>query len=304
MDLENAVLLQELMAMREDKTEWRNRVFLLAKEKSALDLKLNSKEAQERAFLAHVDHLKAEVRDLKEQIARLTTTAMSATEGTTTMTPTTATTTTMNTGSSDTTRGTSGSGDARGDGGDISGDGGGRRVDSDSRTSSNEDNDGGGGTFADARYHQQQQQPPIRPHHQQKRQIPARSQANGVDDKGANNNPMTAELVAALRRETNLKARVNELVAALEKLTRNSEARHQQSADFVDDLKRANAALVTAFEKTKKKHIGKVKKMEAQIHAMAERHESTVDALKQRIALLEDCDEEEEDGEGFEHDLS
>lgn len=303
MDLENAVLLQELMAMREDKTEWRNRVFLLAKEKSALDLKLNSKEAQERAFLAHVDHLKAEVRDLKEQIARLTTTAMSATEGTTTMTPTTATTTTMNTGSSDTTRGTSGSGDACGDGGDISGDGGGRRVDSDSRTSSNEDNDGGGGTFADARYHQQQQQPPLRPHHQQQRQIPARSQANGVDDKGANNNPMTAELVAALRRETNLKARVNELVAALEKLTRNSEARHQQSADFVDDLKRANAALVTAFEKTKKKHIGKVKKMEAQIHAMAERHESTVDALKQRIALLEDCDEEEE-GEGFEHDLS
>ena len=53
----------------------------------------------------------------------------------------------------------------------------------------------------------------------------------------------TAELTEALRREANLKARVDELVSTLEKLTRNSEARHQQSADFVDDLKRANASL-------------------------------------------------------------
>ena len=31
-----------------------------------------------------------------------------------------------------------------------------------------------------------------------------------------------------------------ELVSALEKLSRNSELRHQQSAEFVNDLKKAN----------------------------------------------------------------
>ncbi len=42
------------------------------------------------------------------------------------------------------------------------------------------------------------------------------------------------------RREKKLKGRVQELVAALERLTKSSEVRHQQSAEFVNDLKRAN----------------------------------------------------------------
>lgn len=41
-------------------------------------------------------------------------------------------------------------------------------------------------------------------------------------------------------REKKLKARVQELVSALERLTKSSEIRHQQSAEFVNDLKRAN----------------------------------------------------------------
>ncbi len=41
-------------------------------------------------------------------------------------------------------------------------------------------------------------------------------------------------------REKKLKGRVQELVAALERLTKSSEVRHQQSAEFVNDLKRAN----------------------------------------------------------------
>ena len=43
-----------------------------------------------------------------------------------------------------------------------------------------------------------------------------------------------------MRREKRLKARIQELVMTLEKLQRNSEMRHQQSAEFVADLKRAN----------------------------------------------------------------
>ena len=48
------------------------------------------------------------------------------------------------------------------------------------------------------------------------------------------------DLADALRRERKLKARVQELVTTLEKLSRNAEIRHQQSAEFVSDLKRAN----------------------------------------------------------------
>ena len=111
-----------------------------------------------------------------------------------------------------------------------------------------------------------------------------------------------SELMEALRREANLKSRVDELVATLEKLTRNSEARHQQSADFVDDLKRANAALVAAFEKAKKKHVSKIKKMESQIVMMREKHENTVGVLRQRIAVLKQEEREEEEEEEEESD--
>lgn len=48
------------------------------------------------------------------------------------------------------------------------------------------------------------------------------------------------DLSEALQRERKLKSRVQELVVALEKLSRNSEIRHQQSAEFVSDLKKAN----------------------------------------------------------------
>ena len=43
-----------------------------------------------------------------------------------------------------------------------------------------------------------------------------------------------------IRREKKLKNRIQELVSTLEKLQKNSEMRHQQSAEFVADLKRAN----------------------------------------------------------------
>ncbi|KAL0607578.1 Colorectal mutant cancer protein, partial [Plecturocebus cupreus] len=77
-----------------------------------------------------------------------------------------------------------------------------------------------------------------------------------------------------LAKEKKLKARVQELVSALERLTKSSEIRHQQSAEFVNDLKRANSNLVAAYEKAKKKHQNKLKKLESQMMAMVERHET------------------------------
>lgn len=48
------------------------------------------------------------------------------------------------------------------------------------------------------------------------------------------------DLSEVLRREARLKVKVQELTAVLEKVSRNSDARQQQSAGFVNELKRAN----------------------------------------------------------------
>ena len=48
------------------------------------------------------------------------------------------------------------------------------------------------------------------------------------------------DLAEGLKREKRLKARVQELMVSLEKISKNADIRHQQSAEFVNDLKRAN----------------------------------------------------------------
>ncbi|XP_014456445.1 colorectal mutant cancer protein isoform X1 [Alligator mississippiensis] len=206
LDLENAVLMQELMAMKEEMAELKAQLYLLEKEKKALELKLSTREAQEQAYLVHIEHLKSEVEEQKEQRMR----SLSSTS--------------------------SSSKDKMG------------KECTDGTTASL--------TLAE-----------LRPY---------------------NENELAAELTNALRREKKLKARVQELVSALERLTKSSEIRHQQSAEFVNDLKRANSNLVAAYEKAKKKHQNKLKKLESQMMAMVERHETQVRMLKQRIALLEE----------------
>ena len=52
--------------------------------------------------------------------------------------------------------------------------------------------------------------------------------------------PGNSELEASLKRERKLKQRVEELVAALERLSDNAELSQQQAAHFVNELKRAN----------------------------------------------------------------
>ncbi|KAJ9578304.1 hypothetical protein L9F63_005470, partial [Diploptera punctata] len=135
LDLETAVLMQELMAMREDKAELRARVYLLEKERSALELKLSSQEAHQAAQQATVQHLQAQLQDAELRINLRKT----------------------------------------------------------------KDQELGG---------------------------------EGESEE--------SELAEALRREARLKDRLQELVTTLEKVGKNSELRHQQSADLVNDLKRAN----------------------------------------------------------------
>ncbi|XP_026575817.1 colorectal mutant cancer protein isoform X1 [Pseudonaja textilis] len=206
LDLENAVLMQELMAMKEEMAELKAQLYLLEKEKKALELKLSSREAQEQAYLVHIEHLKSEVEEQKEQRMR----SLSSTSS------------------------------------------------SSKDKSSKECTDG------------------------------TSTSLTLTELKSYNESELTTELANALRREKKLKGRVQELVSALERLTKSSEIRHQQSAEFVNDLKRANSNLVAAYEKAKKKHQNKLKKLESQMMAMVERHETQVRMLKQRIALLEE----------------
>lgn len=191
LDLENAVLMQELMAMKEEKAELKAQVYLLEKEKTALELQLNSREAQEQAYLVQIEHLKSEVKENQQIAERLRTTQ----------------------------------------GGKINN------------------------------------------HQSWLERSPS--------------GEMAEELAEAMKREMKMKARIQELVNTLEKVTKNSEMRAQQSTEFVNDLKRANSALVTAFEKAKKKQQAKLKKVEQQMASMVERHSAQIRMLKQRIAMLE-----------------
>lgn len=63
LDLENAVLMQELMALKEEKAELKAKNYLIEKEKKALELKINSREAQEQAYLLQIEQLKSEIRE-------------------------------------------------------------------------------------------------------------------------------------------------------------------------------------------------------------------------------------------------
>ncbi|CAH1787963.1 unnamed protein product [Owenia fusiformis] len=191
LDLENAVLMQELMAMKEEKAEYKAQNYLLDKENRSLQLRLNGKESQEQAYIVQIEHLKSEVEE-----------------------------------QSDT---------------------GYKKDDIDFSTPSI--------TLAELR-----------------------SQTSSE---------IALDLQESLKREKKLKSRVHELVSTLEKLSKNSEIRHQQSAEFVSDLKRANSALVTAFEKAKKKYQSRVKKLEQQMKHTADKYETQMRLLKQRIMALE-----------------
>ncbi|KAM3874329.1 colorectal mutant cancer protein [Diretmus argenteus] len=206
LDLENAVLMQELMAMKEEMAELKAQLYLLEKEKKAVEVRLSAREAREHAYLVHIEHLKAEVEEQQGP-------------------------------SKDKVRGGRGPGCqslALKDFGDS------RAVSLSDLRSVNDDSD------------------------------------------------LAAELTNGLRREKKLKSRVQELAAALDRLTKSNDVRNQQSTEFVNDLKRANSNLVAAYEKAKKKHQSKLKKLEGQMMAVVERHDTQVRMLKQRIALLEE----------------
>ncbi|KAL5019871.1 hypothetical protein ScPMuIL_002763 [Solemya velum] len=196
LDLENAVLMQELMALKEEKAELKAANYLMEKEKRAAELQLSGKKSQEQGYLAHIDHLKCEVKEQQQILNKDEKLKKESAGGTTPSV-----------------------------------------------------------TLAELR--------------------------------SQDGNELAQDLAESHKREKKLKGRVQELVSALEKLSRNSETRHQQSADFVNDLKRANSALIAAFDKAKKKYQSRVKKMESQVQNVTEKYETQLRHLQQRLSAIE-----------------
>jgi len=50
-------------ALKEERAELKHTIYLLEKEKRALELKMNSRDAQEQAYVVHIEHLKSEVKE-------------------------------------------------------------------------------------------------------------------------------------------------------------------------------------------------------------------------------------------------
>ncbi|KAI8779565.1 colorectal mutant cancer protein, partial [Biomphalaria glabrata] len=187
LDLENAVLVQELMAVKEEKAELKARSYLLEKEKKALELRLSGKETQEQAYRVQIDYLKGELSYHDPTLTCPSTTV---------------------------------------------------------------------------------------PDHPYITELKSRNSCE-----------LLQELNLSLDRERTLKNRISELMSTLEKISRNSESRHKQSAEFVNDLKRANSALIAAFDKAKKKYQGRLKKMEVQLKSVCDKYESDTSALRQRLKV-------------------
>lgn len=204
-DLETAVILQEMQALKEERAELKHRIYLLEKEKRSLELKMNSREAQEQAYIVHIEHLKSEV---KEQIKKRRTLTKDSS----------------------------------------------RRM-----------------------------QPSVP---EDERSVASYSTHSTNPDQNSSNEEIPSDLVEATRRERKLKQKIQDLLDTLEKLSKNSDIRQRQTAEYISDLKRANGALVTAYEKAKKRHASRLKKFEIQLVQMAEKYQLQMRNLKEQIVVL------------------
>ncbi|KAL1508848.1 hypothetical protein ABEB36_003678 [Hypothenemus hampei] len=72
MDLEMAVLMQELMGLREDKAELLAKLFALEKERNALEMKLKYMEDQQKAQSATLKNLQGQLKDTEGLLALAT----------------------------------------------------------------------------------------------------------------------------------------------------------------------------------------------------------------------------------------
>lgn len=67
--------------VQEEMAELKAQLYLLEKEKKALELKLSTRQLQEQAYLVHIEHLKSDVEEQWEQRRRSLSSTGSSTKG-------------------------------------------------------------------------------------------------------------------------------------------------------------------------------------------------------------------------------
>lgn len=73
-----------------------------------------------------------------------------------------------------------------------------------------------------------------------------RSPATSLTElQGGDSAALARDLAETTRRELALKAHLHEVIGTLEQVSHNAEERHRQSADCVDNLKKANAYVIS-----------------------------------------------------------
>ncbi|XP_075260477.1 uncharacterized protein LOC142352026 isoform X3 [Convolutriloba macropyga] len=311
-DLEYAVLTQELMTLKEEKAELRAQMYLIEKEKKQMNSLKLSQEAQLNAYSVQIDHLKQQLEQQQQQNNK-NNTSNSAEHQSQTGSDSGANQKLSSSSSTNSNHGSAGGGA----GGKI----GGQQsnalsaftqsprsafstLSSSASASKSEPVSGsehncsfsvatpiitleqlssvaGGHLGAAATDH----------HHTTGARAGLHSErTGGVGQSGASSAAVAAVESAAKKREEKLKARIQELVNALETLSKHCETKDRQSSEYMADLKRANSALISAYDKAKKKHSSRLKKLEVQMKAICERHDTTVKVLRQRITLLEESE--------------
>lgn len=83
--------------------------------------------------------------------------------------------------------------------------------------------------------------------------------------------------------ERSLKKNFADLSLALECLSKNAELRAAKSDDLINDLKRANGALLAGFERSKRKYQNKICKLYQQLAISSERFQLQIKELKSRL---------------------
>ncbi len=77
-----------------------------------------------------------------------------------------------------------------------------------------------------------------------------------------------------------MRNRLADLADALQTVTENAELRARQSDCFIRDLRHANDALLAAFDRSKRRTLAKITRMQDQQRVMKERYEAQIRLLK------------------------
>ncbi|XP_043946571.1 colorectal mutant cancer protein-like [Protopterus annectens] len=111
---------------------------------------------------------------------------------------------------------------------------------------------------------------------------------NSLQNRPACGESLLAEEVLKARiREKKLKSRIQELTSSLEKVVRDNLIQKTQSKQLRNDLLNAHSYLTSTFKNTKRKYGEQLRKLEAQVTIMSERHGSQIGTLQQAISHLQ-----------------